>query len=167
MRVMAVVGALTAIAVTTVRAQESQVEVHGNYVYGTRSKSNAWGVGGNYQLTWGGSSAPVKLATSIGPDYTKQEKGGPSQTSLSVDATLEPGGDAAVTPYAGGSASANWSGGDQKQWSGTKLGREVVAGASFKLGASSKLSGNVEERYGYVDGQEHTLTSRLGLALSF
>jgi hypothetical protein len=78
---------------------------------------------------------------------------------------LQPGGGGSVTPYAGGSASANWSGGDQSQWSGAKLGLETLAGLQAELGGS--LSGKVEERYGYVRGQEHALTTRVGVLLSF
>jgi hypothetical protein len=148
-------------------AQQQSVEAHGNYARALTSKSNSWGAGANYEVTWGANSAPIRLATSLGPDYTKQAGDGPSQTSVSVDASLQPGGGGAVTPYAGGSVSENWSSGNNRQWTGAKVGVEVIAGVQVKLGANSKLSAKGEERYGYVNGQEHTMTTRLGLSASF
>ena len=151
---------------TRAAAQESSAEVHANYVRATVSKSNAWGGGAQYQLTAGGKKAPVKINTSLGLDYTKQDNGGPSQTSLSYDAVLQPGGSGTLTPYAGGSVGANWSGGSNKQWDGAKLGLEAIGGFQVKLGLSG-VSWKVEERYGYVRGQQdHNLTTRAGVVIS-
>ena len=160
---MAVALCLTSSAAA---AQQSLGDVHGDYVRGTTSKSNAWGAGAVYQLTFGAKKAPVQLNTSIGADWVKQDNGGPSQTSLSYDATLQPGGGGAFTPYAGGSVSANWSGGSNKLWDGAKLGLETLAGFQVKLGPSG-VSWKAEERFGYVRQQEHTLTTRLGVVVSF
>jgi hypothetical protein len=162
-----VIGCIGAMMCASGALAQQSVEAHGNYVRALSSHSNAWGAGGNYQITWGAQSAPVRIATSIGPDYTKQQGSDQSQTSLSVDATLQPGGGGSVTPYAGGSISENWSGGDRRQWSGAKAGTEVLAGLQVKLRSGSKTSVKGEERYGYVNGQEHTATTRVGLSISF
>jgi hypothetical protein len=148
-------------------AQQMQGDLHGNYARATQTDVNSWGAGGQLQATWGGQSAPVKLGTSGALDYTKQDNGGPSQTTVSADATLQPGGNGSLIPYAGGSIGANWSGGDQKQWTGAKMGLETLAGLQIKSAAMGPVSWKVEERFGYVKGQEHQLTTRLGAILSF
>lgn len=164
-RIVGIIALAGGVMAAPAAGQQRQADLHANYARMTRSESNAWGAGAALQLTWGGKQAPVNVGTSVGADYLKQEQGGPSQTSVTGDATLQPGGGGSVTPYAGGSVSANWSGGSNKQWSGTKVGLETLAGLQLKLGGS--LSGKAEERYGYVRGQEHTLTTRLGILVSF
>src|SRR5215213_814524 len=135
--------------------QQRQGELHANYSRQTQSKSNAWGAGTQLQLVWGAKHAPVVLGTSFGGDYLKQENGGPNSWNTSADAVLQPGGNSTVTPYAGGSVGANWSTGDAAQWSGARLGTELIGGAQVKLGTGSPLSAKLEERFGYVNGQEH------------
>jgi len=147
-------------------AQQTQGEVHANYQRGTATHMNAWGVGGLVQETLGASKAPVRVSLTLGPDYLKQENGGPSAASVSVDATLQPGGGGAVTPYAGGSVSSNWSFGDNRQYEGARLGTEAVGGVQVKLDALGSLVTKLEERFGYVNGQEHTLTTRFGFLMS-
>lgn len=161
---MALAACLTA---GTAAAQQSTGDVHASYQRTTVSKANAWGVGAQYQLTFGGKQAPLQLNTSLGADWIKQENNGPSTTSLSYDATTQPGGSGSLMPYVGGSVSANWSGGNNKQWDGAKLGLEAIGGLQVKLGLSG-VSWKVEERYGYVREQsDHTLTTRVGVMVSF
>jgi hypothetical protein len=152
---------------TTAQAQERSADLHLDYSRTTQTHQNSWGGGAALQLTWGGSHAPAKLNTSFGADYMKQENGGPSQTSLATDVTVQPGGNSAFTPYAGGSASANWSGGSASQWSGAKLGLETLAGFQFKPSPDANISWKAEERFGYVRGQEHALATRVGILVSF
>jgi hypothetical protein len=144
-------------------AQETQLDVHGNFAVGTSSHSRSWGAGIGPQITFGASSAPVKLSVSPGVDYLRQEGGGPSQESLSIDANAQPGGSSAVIPYVGASASANWSSGTGRQWEGAKLGLETMGGVQIKVSSATTLK--VEERFGYVEGQEHALATRLGVLL--
>ena len=151
----------------SVAAQERNLDLHLDYVRGMTSHANSWGGGAAAQLTWGGNSAPIKVNTSGGADYTKQDNGGPSQTSAGLDVTLQPGGSSALTPYAGGSTSANWSGGNAKQWEGARLGLEAIAGLQFKPSPDANLAWKAEERFGYVRGQEHTLATRVGVLISF
>jgi hypothetical protein len=145
-------------------AQQTQLDLHGDFVVGTTTHLHSWGGGAGVQVTFGQTSDPIQLSLSPSLDYTKQESGGPSQTSLSADLDLQPGGGKTVTPYVGISAGANWSGGASKQWEGARAGYEALAGAQVKLG--SRASAKAEERFGYVTGQEHTLTTRLGVLLS-
>jgi hypothetical protein len=152
---------------TTAHAQERSADLHLDYSRTTQTHQNSWGGGAAVQLTWGGSSAPAKLNTSFGADYMKQENGGPSQTSVSTDVTVQPGGSSAFTPYAGGSASANWSGGSASQWRGSRLGLETLAGFQFKPSPDANISWKAEERFGYVRGQEHALATRVGILVSF
>ena len=146
------------------RAQ-SQLDLHGSWARGTSTHASSWGGGVGVQGTIAGSSGPIELTAAPSFDYLKQENGGPAQESLSLDLALQPGGSGTVTPYIGASAGANWSSGSGKQWDGTKLGLETLAGVQLKAGASA-LSLKGEERFGYVKGQEHVLTTRVGVLIS-
>jgi hypothetical protein len=169
MRISLVMMTITAALVgsTTVAAQARQFDIHGNYSRGTATHTNAWGIGPNLQYTWGGSQAPLKLGTSLGLDYLKQEQSGPSQWNLSTDITVQPGGNGSLTPYVGGSAGSNWSTGSASQWNGARLGLEAIGGFQVKIPGLSNISWKAEERFGYVRGQEHTLATRIGVASSF
>jgi hypothetical protein len=159
-------SAAATLSPATLAAQQTQLDVHGNYAVGTQTHGKSWGGGLGAQATFGGKSSPVDVSIAPSVDYLEQEHGGPSQTTASVDLDVQPGGSATVTPYAGVSAGANWSGGSAKQWQGARLGLETLAGAQVKLGAS-RVTAKGEERFGYVNGQEHTLTTRLGVLISF
>jgi opacity protein-like surface antigen len=159
----AILAISAALAPAMVQAQ-GQLDVHGNYSMGTSTHNKSWGGGVGVQTTFGKTS-PIAISTSPGFDYLKQENGGPSQTSVSLDVNVQPGGNSSITPYVGGSASANWSGGSGKMWDGAKLGLETMGGAQFKLTSSASIK--AEERFGFVKTQEHTLTTRVGFLVSF
>jgi hypothetical protein len=152
------------VATSSAAAQQSQVEAHGSYARTTQSHSNSWGAGAQLNTNWGSKQAPVQLSTSEGIDWTKQENDGPSTTSLGLDVTIQPGGGGVFTPYAGGSASANWV--SKNAPGGALLGLEYLAGVFYKLEAQGKLSLHAEVRAGYVRTQEHTVTGRFGVAFS-
>ena len=162
-RVVAVIVALASTPLA-VHAQQTQLDVHGNLAVGTSTHTRAWGAGIGLQTTYGGKTDPINISTSPSIDVLKQEGGGPTQLSASYDVDLQPGGGGNLTPYVGASAGANWSLGDASQWGGARLGLETLAGAQVKLGGTSIKA---EERFGYVKGQEHTLTTRIGALLSF
>ena len=149
---------------TSAGAQQTQLDLHGNVSIATSTHTRSWGAGVGPQFTFGSSKAPAQLSVSPGFDYLKQEHSGPSQESVSLDVDVQPGGAGSVTPYAGASASDNWSSGTGKQWSGGKLGLETAAGVQIKVGSTASLK--AEERFGYVKGQEHSLTTRLGVLLT-
>jgi hypothetical protein len=147
-------------------AQQLSGDLHGDYSRGLQTHSNAWGGGAALEATWGGSSAPINLNTSIGGDYVKQTKGGPATATASIDITAQPGGNSAITPYVGGSVGQNWSTGDAKQWEGAKTGYEAVGGIVLKLSSLPSISWKAEERYGYINREEHTLATRVGILIS-
>ena len=152
-----------AAARTTAGAQESSVEGHLNYQRGNQSHANSWGGGAQYGLTFGSKKKP-QLATNVGVDYTKQEKGGPSQVSGSVEADVQVPAGPLVTPYVGGSVSINrTSGGGQ---SSTDPGYNYIVGTAVKLESQSPLSLRFEVRPGYVRGSEHSVTYRFGVNMS-
>jgi hypothetical protein len=162
--IIATIGAFTFAGV--VSAQQPSLEIRGDYSRGTTTHTNAWGGGGSLQLTFGSSSAPIKMSTSVGGDYLKQEKGGPGIASASIDVTFQPGGNMSLIPYAGGSAGLNWSTGDNKQWSDAKAGYDVIGGLILKLASVPSVQWKAEERFGYVNREEHTLQTRLGVIFS-
>lgn len=164
-RVGAIAVALV-VAAARVSAQQSQADVHANHSIGTTTHSASWGGGVGAQATFGAESAPVKFNIEPTVDYLKQENSGPSQTSAALSAALQVGGKSTVNPYVGGSIGANWSGGSGKQWDGAKLGLESAVGAQVKLGNSGS-SAKIEESFGYVRGQEHSLGTSVGLLFSF
>lgn len=156
-----VISALVLVSGTS-RAQQWQSEVHGNYARTTQTHSNSWGAGAQVSSTWGGKNAPVQLGTSLAGDWQQQENNGPSQWSVGYDATLQPGGQHMLTPYAGGSISANWLNGGGAP-SGTHLGLQYILGVQAKPEAQSALTLKFEARPGYVQTQEHSITWRFGV----
>jgi hypothetical protein len=146
---------------------QRQLDVHGNYSRGTTSDANSWGAGTQVQLVWGASKAPVKLGTSLGGDFLRPQSGGPNQWSTSLDGVVQAGSGGTLTPYAGASVSATWSTGPGAMWSGARHGLETMAGVQVKLGAASDApSLKLEERFGYIRGQEHSLSTHVGIVMS-
>ena len=146
------------------RAQESQLEAHGSYSRTTVTPSDVWGAGAQYQLTLGSKEQPVRFSPSLGADWMQQSNSGPSTTSVGLDVNVQPGGDSPLTPYAGGSVSANWVSKDAPK--GALLGLEYMAGLYYKLEAQGPISLHLEARSGYVRTQEHQVTGRFGVAFS-
>ena len=153
------------IATTACQAQEWSAEGHGAYARTTQTHENAWGAGGSIESLWGGAHAAIKLGTSLGGDFQRQSSTATNQWSVSYDATLQPGGTGAVTPYAGGSVSANWLTGDSAT-EGPLLGLQYIVGIEVKPSSKSAVSFKAELRPGYVRTQEHSLTWRAGLSFS-
>jgi hypothetical protein len=162
---LTIVALILGVVATPLAAQQPQLDLHGNFVVGTSTHLKSWGAGVGVQKTFGASTDPVRLSLAPSLDVVKQEHDGPTQTTLSVDLDAQPGGNSTVTPYVGLSAGSNWSGGDARQWEGARLGIEMLGGLTAKL--SSSVSVKAEERFGYVNGQEHTLTTRAGVLVSF
>ena len=146
-------------------AQQMQAEGHANYSRTTQTHQNSWGVGGQVQATWGGSSAPIQLGTSAGVDWMKQENSGPTTWTVGTDITVQPGGSSALTPYAGFNVSANWLSGDNSP-SGALLGLQYIIGLQLKPEAQGPLAFKVEVRPGYVRTQEHSVMGRFAVAFS-
>src|SRR4051812_22826914 len=85
------IGLALLIVPATVAAQQWSVEGHGNYARTTQTHLSSWGAGAQVVATWGGTTAPIQLNTSLGGDWIKQENSGPTTWSLSYDATIQPG----------------------------------------------------------------------------
>jgi hypothetical protein len=158
-------GLLALAALPIAARAQAQLDVHGNFAKGTSTHTSSWGGGVGVQGIIAGKSSLIALSAAPSFDYFKQENSGPAQETLSLDLDLQPGGNGTITPYVGASAGANWSSGTNKQWDGTKLGLEMLGGVQVKVGTSA-LSLKGEERFGYVRGQEHMLTTRLGVLVS-
>ena len=143
-------------------AQQWQAEAHGNYARTTTSHANSWGAGAQVAATLGAKSAPAQLVTSLAGDWQEQENNGPTQWTLGYDATVQPGGQRLLTPYAGGSISANWlSGGGAPN--GTQLGLQYILGLLLKPEKQGAITLKFEVRPGYVKTQEHSVTGRFGV----
>jgi len=145
-------------------AQQSQLEAHASYARTTVTPTDIWGAGTQYQLTLGSTKQPVRLSPSLGADWMQQSNSGPSTTSVGLDVNVQPGGDSPLTPYAGGSVSANWV--SKNAPKGALLGLEYMAGLYYKLEAQGPISLHLEVRSGYVRTQEHQVTGRFGVAFS-
>jgi hypothetical protein len=147
-------------------AQQPSVDLHADYARGTMTHSNSWGGGAALQLTFGGSTAPIQVNTSLAGDYLKQSQGGPGTAILGYDLTFQPGGNNAITPYAGAGASLNWSTGDNKSWEGAKAGYDAIGGLQLTFSFLPSIKWKVEERFGYINKEEHTLQTRAGILIS-
>jgi hypothetical protein len=146
------------------RAQiQTQFDAHGDFVRPAEGGANSWGGGVALALSLGAPLSPIQFGIAPGIDMTGQQHNGPTTTTAAVDLTVQPGGSSSLTPYAGVSAGANWNRGHLRSWDGTRASYEVLAGLQFKLGPVPTL--NVQERYGYIVGQPHQLTTRAGLLL--
>ena len=88
---LARLAVFAAVAGVPLGAQQSSVEAHANFARTTQTHLSSWGGGTQYQLLFGGTQQPVQLGSSLGVDYQKQEKGGPSETSGALDVTRQPG----------------------------------------------------------------------------
>jgi hypothetical protein len=161
MRFLFLAGA-ACIAAGPCAAQDLSVEAHGIFAETIHTHQKSWGAGAQLAALFGATQSPVRLGSSVAGDFQKQENGGPRQWDASVDVTLQPGGSSAVTPYAGGSVSANWI-----QGNGSALaGFQGIVGVEIKPSADAPLSVHLEVRPGYVKNQEHTISLHLGLAHS-
>ena len=146
----------------TGRSLHAQVfDVHGAFVPAVHSQPSAAGFGVAI-------AAPARLASatllpSLGGDYLRRAALGPGRASAGLDLRLLPSAEGHwVVPFVGAGASANWSGGLQSEWNGARLGLDAIAG--FALGANNPhFALKIEQRFGYVTGADHTLTTRVGL----
>src|SRR5215208_3545802 len=151
----------------THRADSQRVTADGEMqpsTLSTATPTDIWGAGTQYQLTLGSTKQPVRLSPSLGADWMQQSNSGPSTTSVGLDVNVQPGGDSPLTPYAGGSVSANWV--SKNAPKGALLGLEYMAGLYYKLEAQGPISLHLEVRSGYVRTQEHQVTGRFGVAFS-
>jgi opacity protein-like surface antigen len=151
--------AVMLLAGTTAGAQI--LDVHGSVLPSLHSRPMSVGFGVGLGTTR--RLGIVNLLPSVGLDYVRARSLGPGRGSAGLDVRLIPSREFGWgAPFIGGSVSSNWSGGEQSEWAGSRLGLDVLAG--FVLGGvTSNVGIKIEERFGYVRGQPHTATTRIGL----
>jgi hypothetical protein len=144
---------------TTTQAQI--LDVHGSYLPSIDSRPVAFGFGAGLGTTR--RFGIVNLLPSANLDYVRVQHLGPGRASAGVDVRILPSWESRWgAPFIGGSASSNWSGGQQSEWGGSRLGWDVLAGYILG-GVNSNVGIKFEERFGYVRGQPHTALTRIGL----
>jgi hypothetical protein len=158
----AVAGTLAAPA-----AGAQVLDVHAIGSVETANQSTSWGGG----LAVGTVVMPAGLTLlglAVGADYIREQHLGKGQASVSLDATLSPPNTGAgFVPYVGGSAGLHWSGGQYSQWTGSRVGLDVLLGVRALIGRQERMGWKLEQRFGYVRGFEHSLATRLGLLFGF
>ena len=78
---------------------------------------------------------------------------------------MQPGGRGRLTPYAGASVSAVWlSGGGAS--GGARPGLEAILGAQLQLEERGPVAFVTELRHGYVRGEPHSTSGRVGVAIT-
>ena len=142
------------------RARAQILDVHGSLAPSIQSNPPAYGFGAALGTTRG--FGPVNLLPSVGVDYIRARDLGPGRGSAGLDVRFLPSWEAHWgAPFIGAGASANWSGGVQSEWPGTRLGLDLLGGYVLG-GVSSNVGLKFEGRFGYVRGEPHTLTTRFG-----
>jgi hypothetical protein len=105
---------------------------------------------------------------SLAIEYQRQSGLGPGRGRVAAELRLLPGfGERSFHPYAGVGVSANQSGGQQTEWSGTLIGFQGIAGVTMVPSERVPVGLLLEERLGYVKGQEHATATHLGLLIRF
>ncbi len=142
---------------------QQAADVHVGYTTTTQTHTVSYGIGGAIESIV--DLVPlIDVALTVGADYQRVRGLGPGRGSVSLDATIQPERETTgFVPYLGAGVSANWSGGQQSEWAGSKPGLDAIAGLKFSFLASETVAARIEQRFGYVQGVEHHSTTRLGL----
>lgn len=142
---------------------QQAADAHIGYTTTTQTHTVSFGIGGAIESIV--DLVPVvDFALTVGADYERVRGLGPGRGSVSLDVTIQPQRETTgFVPYLGGGVSANWSGGQQSEWSGSRPGVDAIVGLKFSFLASETIAGRIEQRFGYVQGLEHHQTTRLGL----
>ncbi|MDQ2666463.1 MAG: hypothetical protein M3Z05_10670 [Gemmatimonadota bacterium] len=159
---------LLSVAIALLQPQSASAQtvgVHGIFVpsHGTRT----WSSGVGTELGNVFSLGPAVLWPAVGFDYQRQHGLGPGRYRITANVHVSPvpSRSAWVTPYVGGGVSANRSGGEQSEWSGTLLGLDAIAG--MLVLANGPLAVRVEEQLEYMQRQDHATSTRVGLYFAF
>lgn len=144
-----------------------QVDVHGSYIAGDGDlHDHLTGVG--VGARWIYDLRRVYVGAKLGADYSREAHLGPGRGAFGFDLTIAPRREIPVlTPYAGAGLSANWSGGQQREWSGVRGGLEGIVGADVSLLGLQHVGLKLEERYGAISGLKRTFTTRAGFIVGF
>jgi hypothetical protein len=144
-------------------ARGQQLDVHGAYIDGRDGQQPLSGVGVGVRQMF--ATPYTYLGARVGVDYAREHGLGPGRSAASLDLTLTPAiVELRFLPYAGGSISANRSGGQQQAWKGTRVGLDGLVGAIFPV---TRIGLQLEARYGYIAHLPHVFTGRAGLIVDF
>ncbi len=138
------------------------IGVQGVYVPASDTRRASLGIGADIgHITRAG---PVDVWAAVAVGYQRQTRLGPGRGRVSGDLRLLPAIERSwLVPFIGVSASANRSGGQQSEWQGTRFGLDGLAGVVLNPYSRVPVGISLEERFGYVRGQEHALATQIGL----
>lgn len=150
-------------APTPARAQI--LGVHGVWVPAANGRRESFGFSGDFG--WMTGAGPVGVWGAIGGEYQRQRDLGPGRGRASADFRFIPARiESKVVPFVGASLSANWSGGEQSEWNGTRTGYDALAGLLLIRNERSHVALSLQERWGYIDRLPHAWGTELGLRFS-
>ena len=123
----------------------------------------SYGASADYQLVWGGKRA-LQLAAALGGDWARQASSGQQRWALDADVTVQhPVG--SFTPFVGASAGPVWLRGGESSGGRAHLGLDAIVGTQVAIPHGGGRAVIVEVRHGYVKGEPHSTSGRLGLNL--
>ena len=160
--------ALVLLAITGIgpRAEAQIAALHAVFVPGSDEMRPSTGV----EVELGGvvGTRYVALWPSLALEYQRQNDLGPGRARVAGQLRVLPrNSEGWLVPYLGVSVSANQSGGDQSEWSGTLGGIQGMAGLLLMPSDNFPVALLVEERFGYVRERNHATATHVGLAVSF
>jgi hypothetical protein len=165
-RMLVAVGAVAG-ALAAPNAGAQVLDLHAIGSVETMNQSTSWGAG----LAVGTVVMPAgitMLGLAAGADYIREQHLGEGRVSAALDATLAPPNvNAGFVPYVGGSVGLHWSGGQYARWTGSRVGLDVLVGVKALIGRQERMGWKLEQRFGYVQGFDHALATRLGLLIGF
>lgn len=160
------IAAIAAVALVALlpraRAGAQLLDLYGGSAQVTATRSTFFGFGAGLSSTWAPGDK-LFVRARLGGDYLHEQHLGRAWSSGTLDVSIAPPmfGDAFMV-YAGAGTSLNWSGGESSEWVGVRPGLSTFMGVAFEFG-ESPLGALIEERFGYIKGTDHTLTTRVGL----
>lgn len=150
--------------VPSARASAQLVDAYASSSQVTATRSTFFGFGAGVSSVWM-PGEKLYLRARLGGDYQHEQHLGRVWSAVTYDVSVAPPmfGDSFMA-YVGTGLSMNWSGGEASEWVGARHGASVFGGVNFEFG-NSPLGAQIEERFGYISGTDHTLMTRVGLLL--
>ena len=157
-------AALVLASIPREHARAQLIDVYGSSAQVTATRSTFFGFGAGLSSTWMPGDK-LYLRARVGGDYQHEQHLGRAWSAATFDVSVAPPffGDSFMA-YVGAGSSINWSGGQSSEWVGARRGASMFGGIAFEFG-ESPLGAQIEERFGYITGTDHTLMTRVGLLL--